>query len=224
MFFASLTSSFLNTIDMEIRLIYDIYFILGCTGVVDVVIMLSSSDVVHRERFQLLQDFASRIVNGLDISETRTRVSVVYWAATVKEAFFLNKYYNKHDIKEAIRLKSEFLGGKSDMAEAFKFVRNTVFSPQNGDRANAQNILILIANGPSTLKEAETVPEAINLRLDGTIIVPIALENHMNNSIELWSIASNPKLSHYLHIDHFRNIPDKVEEVFRTICDGEHFK
>lgn len=183
--------------------------------------MLSSSDWVHRERFPSLREFALSIVDALDISSAKTRVAMIYWAKTAKVAFHLNSYSTKHDIRQAIRLETSFMGGGSNTSGALRLLRRSVLTQQNGDRPNAKNVVILIANGPSTIDEELTVPEAVQVRIDGTLIIPISMEIDMNSSLEMWSIASNPKLSNLMQVQYFRDLPSMVPNVLKAICNGE---
>ena len=176
--------------------------------------------MIHRERFSSLQDFAMLIVEQLDVSPTKTRVAVVYWATQAALAFNLNSYTNKHDVQQAIKLETRFTGGGSNISDALEIIRQAVFTPQNGDRPNAKNIVLLIANGPSTLEKPRTIPEAIQLRLAGVQLIPVALEAHMNSSIEMWSMASNPKLSNLLKISFFKELPNEVPIVLNAMCNG----
>ena len=44
-----------------------------------------------------------------------------------------------------------YLGGRTNTAAALRLLRHVIFQSRNGDRDSAQNVVILIANGESTL-------------------------------------------------------------------------
>jgi len=44
-----------------------------------------------------------------------------------------------------------YLGGGTNTAAALRLLREVIFRPENGDRPSARNVVVLIANGESTL-------------------------------------------------------------------------
>ncbi|ESO10218.1 hypothetical protein HELRODRAFT_190413 [Helobdella robusta] len=191
----------------------------GCTGEIDLAFLLLSGGVVHRERFQNLTNFAISIVESLDISPQRTRVSLIFWANEAQVAFNLNSYTNKYDVIQAIKLLPYFMAGGNNMSGALRLLRRNVFNQANGDRPNVKNVAILVTNGPSTIDVNLTVPEAIQNRIDRNLLIPVALEANMFNSFELYGIASEPKLSTLVKVEFFRDLPAKVPSILQTVCN-----
>ena len=56
-------------------------------------------------------------------------------------------------------------GSKTNTAAALRYVRETMFTARNGDRANAKNVVLLVTDGSSdngreTIKEARAARDA----------------------------------------------------------------
>ena len=134
----------------------------GCTGQVDVVLLLNSAGTVHLERWQYVLNFAISIVTNLDVHPNRTRVGLIYWSDYAYVGFLLNQYTTRQDVIQAIR-NIPYIGGGSDTTDALTIFRSTLIQPSNGARANVKHIGILIANGDSTLDSNNLVATAVQV-------------------------------------------------------------
>lgn len=66
------------------------------------------------------------------------------------------------------------------MADAFELANNDIFQYGNGDRPEATNIAILITDGKPTEREADTVPEANDLKDRGVVIIAIGVTQNVD--------------------------------------------
>lgn len=176
---------------------------------------------MHRERFEILTNFATSLVEALDVSENRTRVALIFWANQAEIAFNLNTFQSKHDVIEAIKLIPYYMGGGNNISGALRLLRRNVFNQNAGDRPQARNIAVVVTNYPSNVDVNFTIPEAIQNKIDGTFIVPIALENQMKYSLELESIASHPRPSTVVKVSSFRELQNSVPSVINVMCKGK---
>ena len=55
-----------------------------------------------------------------------------------------------------------------------------MFTTGNGDRRDAQNIIILLTDGASNERADDTVPAAIAARAGGAKIVTVGIGSHLN--------------------------------------------
>jgi hypothetical protein len=46
-------------------------------------------------------------------------------------------------------VNTPYMGGETNTAEAFRVVHQMMFTPENGDRASADNVLVMITGGVS---------------------------------------------------------------------------
>ena len=176
---------------------------------------------MHRERFEILTNFAASLVENLDVSENRTRIALIFWANQAEIAFNLNSFQNKHDIVEAIKLIPYYMGGGNNISGALRLLRRNIFNQSAGDRPQARNIAVVVTNSPSNVDMNITIPEAIQNRIDGTFILPIALENQMKYSLELESIASHPRPFTVVKVPSFSELQGSVSTVINVMCKGK---
>lgn len=81
-----------------------IILILDCTPKpTDIVFVLDESGSVGEENFKLQNEFVAKFVEGFDIGKTKTQVAVLTFSSTIEVEFYLNSYYDKTQILQAIR-------------------------------------------------------------------------------------------------------------------------
>lgn len=192
----------------------------GCSGKIDLVFMLDSAGTVHLERFQNLTNFAISIVNQMDIGLTQTRVALVYWGGEAYVGFHLNQYTTKQDVNQAIR-NTPYLGNKTNTASAFRTLRRLIFVEENGDRRDAENFVIFVANGDSTVDQSLTIAEAIQSRLNGNHMITVGVETQMQKSLELEAITSFPRDFNSLYAPSFRALPNVTAAVVAATCNSQ---
>ena len=73
------------------------------------------------------------------------------FATYAEIVFHLNKYDNKKDLKAAIE-RIPYMGGHTNTASALRMMHKELFTFNNGDRDNIQNVAIVLTDGRSTVK------------------------------------------------------------------------
>lgn len=184
------------------------------------VFLLDSAGSIHLERWQNLTNFAADIVRQLDVHPNRTRVGLIYWSDSAFVAFHLNQYPTRQDVIQAITY-APYLGGKTNTAAGLQLLRETAFQEATGDRSYAKNIAILVANQESTVDQKATVAEAIKCRLAGIKMMVVRIENRLQNSIEMETIASLPRSSNLFFVSKLSQLPSIVNSVVSETCNSE---
>ncbi len=66
-------------------------------------------------------------------------------------------------------------GGRTNTASALVVAREQIFNFRRGDREFAPNFAIVFTDGNSNVREVETIPQAIQNKLEGihTIVVSV---------------------------------------------------
>ena len=57
---------------------------------------------------------------------------------------------------------------------------NQMFRANNGDRDDADNYIIVLTDGESNEREADTIPEAIDARVAGATVISIGIGTAVN--------------------------------------------
>uniref|UniRef100_A0A8C1CBA1 VWFA domain-containing protein n=1 Tax=Cyprinus carpio carpio TaxID=630221 RepID=A0A8C1CBA1_CYPCA len=117
----------------------------------DVVFLLDGSDGT-RSSFPAMRDFVERMVERLNVSENRDRVSVVQYSRDPEAHFYLNTYSGKEDILDTVRGLRHKGGRPLNTGAALQYVRDNVFTASSGSRSveGVPQLLILLSGGRSS--------------------------------------------------------------------------
>jgi collagen type VI alpha len=195
----------------------------SCSGVIDLVFVLDDSGTVHLERWQYVLQFVINVVQNLDISPTRTQVGVVFYSDQASNGFCLNQFTNRQDVIDAINNTIPYSGNTTNTAAGLRLLRNVMFTTPCGDRPNAPNYAIVVANGDSTVDSTLTIAEGVQNRLEGTTIFTVGVEPQEKNSSELQGISSFPRNLTNMYVPSFSMLPASYGMVVSAICQNVNY-
>lgn len=189
-----------------------------CTKAVDMVFAIDASGSITREDFQRVVNFVRDLVARLGVENGTARVGVVAFSTTPVVQFQLNWYTQVSDMTRQIS-QMQYIQGSTMTADALDYVRNVMFQPENGDRPNVDNILLVITDGESNNQTA-TVEAARMLRDRGdTSIISLGVGDWVI-TYELEGMASHPKARNMFHVDDYETLFTATDLLVSTICDG----
>jgi len=118
-----------------------------------------------------------------------------------------------------------YLGGQTSTTAALALLRGAVFQTSAGDRPSAPNVAVLVANGESTLHRDHVSTEAAACRDAGIVVVVVAADRTMANSVELKSIVSPPSAQNYFITPSLSALPNIMQSVIPAmlLCPGYFF-
>ena len=128
-------------------------------------------------------------VSQFKISNTGLRIALVLMST---KPYVMLKL-NTEDSLEAILRKIDtlrYIGGSRNLAAGLHVVNHVVFQPENGDRPDADNFVILITCGPSTAKPRSTALYARKVKYKGVKIFAVGITKFDMGEIN--TIASPP--------------------------------
>ena len=161
--------------------------------------------------YDLLLQFVTDIVDGLTIGPDNTRVGVIVYSNTASIHFHLNTYYDKTSVQDAIRnLDTLYIGGNTNTSGGL-LTLTQVFSPANGDRADAPNVAVLITDGVSNVDPEQTIPAAQAAKAAGITIFTVGITEQINVQ-ELRGIASEPAENHVSIVEGFADLNSIVSQ------------
>jgi len=117
----------------------------------DVIFMLDNSWDVGVNNFTTQKLFLAAFVTKLDIDSGKTRVGLLSFTMSVGNTavFNLNSHSTVAALQSAIQ-KVTYMGDYgANTALAFDYVRTRMLKSAAGDRANVQNIVVLITHSQS---------------------------------------------------------------------------
>ena len=83
-----------------------------------------------------------------------------------------------------------------------------------------QNYVFLFSDGSSNIRETETIPQAIDLRISGGYVIDMAVGQDID-MMELRGIASDPVTRNVLTVNSFTQMGNLMREAVVSVCNGE---
>uniref|UniRef100_A0A3B4EGF3 Collagen, type VI, alpha 3 n=1 Tax=Pygocentrus nattereri TaxID=42514 RepID=A0A3B4EGF3_PYGNA len=186
------------------------YFQVARTAIY-VVFLLDGSDGT-RDSFPAMRDFVQRMVDRLNVSDRRDRVSVVQFSREPEAHFYLNTYTTKESVLNTVRGLRHRGGRPLNTGAALQYVRDNVFTASSGSRRleGVPQLLILLSGGRSF--DNIDMP-ASSLKELG--VLTFAVGSRGSDSRELQKISYDP--SSALSVTDFANFPTVQEQLFSRI-------
>uniref|UniRef100_G3N413 VWFA domain-containing protein n=1 Tax=Gasterosteus aculeatus aculeatus TaxID=481459 RepID=G3N413_GASAC len=129
------------------------------SGPVDLVFLIDSSRSVRPHEFETMRKFMIDILSTLDIGLNATRVGVVQYSSQVRSEFSLKTHPGLDamvkGINEIIPLAQGTMTGL-----AIKYVMNSAFIDEEGDRPKVPNVAVIVTDGRPQDRVAEVAAEA----------------------------------------------------------------
>ena len=199
----------------------------GCdTAVADIVFVLDSSGSIRDnnptdmsyDNWNLLLQFVADVIGQLNIAEDGTRVGLVRFSGLGTSIFYLDTYYAKSVMQDAVMAIS-YGGGNTHTAAGIIEMYTNQFTQANGDRPNVENIAIIVIDGVSTTNNERTVPEAINARARGIRLYSVGITTNVNEQ-ELREMSSMPHIEGqtYWQSSNFTTLGDVIESLVHETC------
>uniref|UniRef100_A0A673KH63 Collagen alpha-3(VI) chain-like n=1 Tax=Sinocyclocheilus rhinocerous TaxID=307959 RepID=A0A673KH63_9TELE len=177
----------------------------------DVVFLLDGSDGT-RSSFPVMRGFVERMVERLNVSENRDRVSVVQYSRDPEANFYLNTYSRKEDMLDMVRGLRHKRGRPLNTEAALQYVRDNIFTASSGSRRveGVPQLLILLSGGRS-FDNVDT--PASSLKELGVLIFGIG--SRSSDSRELQRISNES--SYALSVSDFADLPSVQQQLFTNI-------
>ena len=115
----------------------------------DVIFVLDESYGVGLKNFETLKIFLSKFVSKLDINTGKTRVGLLTFSINALDTVNLNAHSSVASLQSAISSLVPDAGITTDTAAALGYVRTRMLTSAAGDRANVQNIVVVITHEKS---------------------------------------------------------------------------
>ena len=113
-----------------------------------------------------------------------------------------------------------YLSGRTNTTAALSLLCTAVFQSSAGDRPSAPNVVVLVANGESTLDADRVSAEAAACRDAGVVFIVVAADRTLSDSAELKSIVTWPIERNYFVVPYLSAIPERVRSILPATCNG----
>ena len=186
----------------------------GCTQTADVVLVLDASGSMEAY-YDWQMQLAKEIVYNLNFANSRTRVAVVTYSTTPAVRFYLDQYFDRESVLNAVSFLQE--NGRTGTAAALRLTASDVFTQTRGDRAGADNVVIVMTDGRSNVNEADTIPNTTTLKNNNVRIISISVGNAYDLQ-ELNGMASSPESSNVFIVDSEAAIQSATSSIMDELC------
>ncbi len=167
-------------------------------------------------------DFIKNIVRDYTIGPNNVRIGIAIFGNDVRPMFQLNSYSDRNQVLRAID-RIPFLDETTNTPAAIRYMRNVMFTPQNGDRSFAPNSVIIITDGvprvPTDINEARrrTLEEANLARSQGINLFTVGIGPELTRDF-LAQIADQPTNTHVFQVDQIRQLESILNQVSAAAC------
>ena len=154
-----------------------------------------------------------------DIERVSLLIRLSFRAFEFKGKPYTFRYSGRSEMVTAIS-QVHYPGGTTNTAGVLQYVRDTMFTSRNGDRADSRNIILHVTDGSSN-NAADTLREARAVR-DAGIHILVAIVGTWVNMQEINAIASYPFQENKFQLTNFLSLDESFrEKIWSTICNGE---
>ena len=150
-----------------------------CLAKLDLCLIIDSSGSVrqhHEDNWWVELEFLIDFVAGFTIGQNYTRVAAIVFSERVDLLFPLNKFNNFSEVREAI-IDAPYEGGTTNTPEALRRADLQCFNAANGDRDDAENVIIIVTDGnpyPPARREP-ALKEARRIKSKGIAIIGVGI-------------------------------------------------
>ncbi|XP_055959255.1 collagen alpha-1(XII) chain-like [Patella vulgata] len=192
-----------------------ICFTSGCSNTrLDLVFVLDASTSVTEPNFKLMLDFLKDFLQVANIDGGNVRVGVVIYSTEVHMQFQMNQYRTKQQVFDAID-NIPYRFGSTNTADGLRTMHEEMFTRQNGDRPNVDNICILVTDGVSNINSRRTVPEAVAARNKNIHLYVIGIG--LTDTREVDQIATPPVEENRFIVQEFDELRALRDKVFSSL-------
>lgn len=136
--------------------------------------LVDGSDGIGRE-FAIIQEFIRRIVESLNVGESKIQIAVVQYGDNPHPDMYLNTHTTKEGVMNGIKEMRHRGGQQRNLGQALQFVNQDVLTAARGSRKQegVPQFVIVVSAGPSTddisraassLKQSRVLPFSIGTR------------------------------------------------------------
>lgn len=205
--------------NMSMVEILDLLSFSACSGTADFAFIVESSYNTNSARFSQTKDFIKSLIDVINVADDGSNMAMATYNSKATLQFDLNRYHTRADLKAAVDRVAYAPDFTSNLADALRLARQTVFNgTSGGDRPRVPNFVVIITNRASTNASA-TSYEARLTRLAGVGIMTIAINSWLSMS-ELYDITSDPVIANLRILDSYDQLSNEetIGLLKTTIC------
>ncbi|KAH9519364.1 hypothetical protein Btru_075350 [Bulinus truncatus] len=189
-------------------------------SLIDLVFVLDTSSSVGLETFKEMVNFVKDFLAFAFVDNGNFRVGLMTYSDTANVVFHMTTFIkSKQSMTEAVSALPYTGRYGSNLAGAMTLLKE-MYTPINGDRLDAPNVVIVLTASYSTVNSGRTIPEAESVRAQGIQIYTVGIG--IDTSVELDGVASKPLTNNTFSLVNFyqlRPVIGRVYNSFNKFCE-----
>jgi collagen type VI alpha len=150
------------------------------------------------------------IVEKLEIGSSQARVGIVVYSDSAQSIFYLNSYFDKSQMIDAIN-RIDYIGSSSNLVAGLQEMIYWQFTMDYGDRPDVPNVAILITDSLSSVDAVNMLPEVEAAKNKGIHRIAVGITGAVDENT-LKAISSEPHVhgTSYWMISNFLVLEENV--------------
>lgn len=190
----------------------------SCANRLDIAFIIDASSSINMQNknrnMNYIRYFLERFVTSFGVSYTGVRVSFIVFSNYASVRMTLDQTWDLKQVSAEIK-KLPYIGGDTNIAYGLRAAREVVFTSQNGDRFDANNLAILITDGWDNVSENEVANEAQLLRQTGAEVMCIGVTQYAQMS-KLQTIATRPQYA--IQVQQYSSLQQTISDIMSLSC------
>lgn len=132
-------------------------------------------------RISYIKTFVKNVANVTAIGPSRTRISLATLGSTVNLEFDFVTYTSYSDVSEALGSSISKKYGTPNIKEALEYARGTMFTPENGDRSDVSDVVIMVISDSVVDEDVDIAAQS--LKDNGVYLIVAEEESYYSTSV-----------------------------------------
>jgi len=195
----------------------------ACANRLDIAFIVDASSSLMQQNknrnFGYVRHFLERFVTNFGISFTGVRVSFTVFSNYASVRMTLDQTWDLQQVSQVIK-GLPYIGGDTNIASGLRATREVVFTSQNGDRFDVNNLAILVTDGWDNVDENEVAQEAQLLKATGADVMCIGVTQYAQMA-ELRTIATRPEYA--IQVEQYSALQEAISDIITLSCSTAGF-
>lgn len=179
----------------------------------DIVFLVDSSWSAGKDRFLLVQEFLSDVVESLAVGDNDFHFALVRLIGNPHTEFLFNTYHTKQEVLSHI-LNMSYIGGSNQTGKGLEYIIHSHLTEASGSRAadGVPQVIIVLTDGQT--EDSFALPSA-ELKSADVNVFAVGVEDADEGALR--EIASEPLSMHVFNLENVTSLHDIVGNLVSCI-------
>lgn len=179
----------------------------------DIVFLVDSSWSAGKDRFLLVQEFLSDVVESLAVGDNDFHFALVRLIGNPHTEFLLNTYHTKQEVRSHI-LNMSYIGGSNQTGKGLEYIIRSHLTEASGSRAadGVPQVIVVLTDGQT--EDSFALPSA-ELKSADVNVFAAGVEEADERALR--EVASEPLSLHVFNLENVTSLHDIVGSLVSCI-------